>query len=197
MAVASFVSPLLVCAWAGVSYLARPGGWKQKVLPISIFGNLVFFAVLILGYFASKSPSVSPLEDIIVSEGLTRRPPGPLFFCEAPPGSELRRISPNVIYVAFDGLVRTGFEFADADMIALEEVSIFDAQGRPWIAARLKDGRTIFNRYARSSDTDPVSTLIDRDGDAVPEEMVNWAHQLSFEQAREFEWRRMVPSDSP
>lgn len=162
-----------------------PGRWLQKVLACSICGNLVFFFLLSLGYYLDVTEHAE-----LVAPDCARRDEGVLYFCEAPFESELARIVPNTIYVVSDGVHRAGFELVSEDLSVLKEIAVMDAQGRPWINASLEDGNLIYNRYADDTETDPVTSWIDKDGDGIPNEMINWKLEARFEPKQELTWRR-------
>lgn len=165
-----------------------PGRWLHKLFACSIFGNLLFIFLLILVY------NITLLESkALVAPDCVRSDGSPLLLCKAPIESELVRISPNTIYVAFDGVHRAVFEFASEDMDALKEITITDNHGRPWISASLEDGRMIYNQYLDNEKTDPEMSLIDKDGDGFPDSMVNWEQGVRYEPDRSLTWHRIDP----
>jgi hypothetical protein len=162
-----------------------PGRWLHKGLACSICGNLLFLFLVTLGYYLDVAEHTE-----LVAPDCARRAEGVLYFCEAPFESELARIAPNTIYVVSDGVHRAGFEFVSEDMSVLKEIAVMDTQGRPWINARLDDGTLIYNRYADDAAIDPVTTWIDKDGDGIPNAMVNWKLEARFEPKQKLTWRR-------
>ncbi len=187
----TWIHPLFGVYWGVFRILVRPGRWVQKLMAFSICGNLLFVAVLVLGYYEEKTQERGshPDDSLLVAAECVERPPGPLHFCQALRGSELGRIVPDAVYVASHGLVRARFEFTDEGLTALREVTLCDNLGRPWIDANLQDGSFIYTRYTDDVQTDPQVSLMDKDGDGIPDMLVEWELQLSFEPDQELTWR--------
>lgn len=187
LAAITWIHPLFGMCWI----LVRPGRWMQKLVGFSICGNLLFLAVLVLGYYEEKKEKHRgrPEGDTLVAPECVERSLGPLHFCEAPSQSELARIVPDAVYVASDGLVRARFEFTDETLTMLKEVTLCDNLGRPWIDANLQDGSFIYSRYKDDVQIDPQFSLMDKNADGIPDMMVNWELQSSFEPDQELTWR--------
>jgi len=186
LATVSFFSPVVAVAWASTQ-LFGPGRWKRKLIALSVSGNCLFVVVLIVGYYETVNPDQRG--GALVAPDCVERSQGPLMFCEAPSQSELIRIVPNAIYVAFGGLHRARFEFADENFGVLTEVTLCDRYGRPWIDAHLEDGTFIYSRYADDEQVDPDVSLMDRDRDGVPDKMVDWVRGQAFESLEGITWR--------
>lgn len=196
----AWLSPVLAVVWGALRALRQPGRRKDKVFALSVFGNLLFVIVLLLGYLASRyDDQVQHTEgddaQIVVSPDLVRRARGPLELCEALPGSERAVTYPNAIYTASLGLIRARFEFADEQMAVLREVTIADKLGRPWIDASLDDGKVIWHRYAYEHDLESEISLMDENGDGVPDVMINWKTRETYKPEHEVSWQRVTTSD--
>lgn len=183
LAVVTWIHPLFGACWA---VIFGPGRWLHKVLACSVCGNLLFLFVLILAYYLDITEHAE-----LVAPDCARRAESVLYFCEAPFESELARIAPNTIYVVSDGVHRARFEFVSEDMSVLKEIAIMDDHGRPWISASLEKGSLIYNRYPDNVKTDSEVSLIDKDGDGIPDLMVNWELEASFEPEQNLTWRRI------
>lgn len=196
----AWLSPALAVVWGALRALRQPGRRKDKVLALSVFGNLLFVIVLLLGYLASRyDDQVHRPEgggaQIVVPPDLVHRARGPLEFCEAHPGSERAVRYPNAIYAASLGLIRARFEFADEQMGVLREVTIADKLGRPWIDASLDDGKVIWHRYAGEHDLESEISLMDENGDGIPDVMINWKTRETYRPEHEVPWQRVATSD--
>ncbi|MCP4591168.1 MAG: hypothetical protein GY842_10510 [bacterium] len=190
LAALMWIAPLPGMCWVGLRVLFCRGRWLHKFLVLSVCGNLVFAMGLFLafteednpqGFYPSQEGTLAGFEFIRCSEG-------PLWFCRTSEGSELDQALPNTVYVAFAGLIRARFEFVDEKMNALREVTVSDQFGRPWVDVNLTDQNLIYSRYTAEQQTDPEVSLRDKDGDGIPDMMVNWQSQESFERKEELEW---------
>lgn len=197
LAVISFVSPVVAIIWAGRK-LVRGPGWGPKLVGLSILGNLLFVLVLIVGYFEASNPEDSGKANsgALVAPECIKRSQEPLLFCAPAAESELNTLVPNAIYVAFDGPVRARFEFTDETLSFLEEVTLSDQYGRPWIDANLEDGSLIYSRYGHDDQLDPEVSLRDRDGDGIPDLMIDWKTGTRFRAEQELQWREIVPKEN-
>lgn len=169
-----------------------PGRWLHKALACSVCGNLLFLFVLALGYYLDNEGELDKVakDAELVAPDCIRRSERMLYFCEAPPDSELARLAPNVIYVASDGVHRARFEFVSGDMRHLKEIGVMDSHGRPWVNASLEDGSLIYNRYLDDIESNPEFSLIDKDRDGIPDRKVKWNPPESFEPQQRLTWRR-------
>lgn len=183
LSVVAWIRALFGACWTMVF---GPGRWAHKALACSICGNLLFVSLVTLGYYLDVAEHTE-----LVAPDCARRAEGVLYFCEAPFESELARIAPNTIYVVSDGVHRAGFEFVSEDMGVLKGIAVMDTQGRPWISASLKEGSLIYNRYPDNVKTHSEVSLIDKDRDGVPDLMVNWELEVSFEPEQNLTWRRI------
>jgi len=161
---------------------------------LSVLGNILFVLVLILGYLESNKPTAGEFgEDVIpLTPDLVQRAQGPLYFGEAAAHSELAEMLPNAIYVVSDRTVRARFEFVDQKMSEVSELTVFDKYGRPWINADLDEGKMIYSRYTGEYQSDVPVSLLDDDGDGIPDVMVDWNSKTSFVPLQEFSWTPMV-----
>ena len=193
----AWLVPVFAVCWAGIKVLTTPGRWKEKILAVSICGNVLFVVALIMGFYFEEEDQRVDGEgvEIIVAPDLVRRPQAPLYFCEARSDSELAEIIPNATYVASEGMIRARFEFVDEEMDTLREVTLFDRYGRPWIDASLEDGKVVYSRYLDGACADPPVSLLDEDADGVPDKMIDWQSHLSFQAAQELEWVPIEPSN--
>ena len=196
LAVISFVSPVGAIIWAGRN-LVRGPRWGPKLFGLSILGNLLFVLVLIVAYFEASNPEDSGKANsgALVAPECIKRSQEPLLFCAPAAESELNTLVPNAIYVAFDGLVRARFEFTDETLSFLEEVTLSDQYGRPWIDANLEDGSFIYSRYGHDDQLDPEVSLRDRDGDGIPDLMIDWKTGTRFRPEQDMHWREIVPKE--
>ncbi len=186
----SFVSPLVAMVWGFLKGFG-PGRWGPKLIALSIFGNVLFVLVLILGYYVSEASPPSPEEEAgLLGPDFVPCLDAPLHFVKATPESAMGSVSPHCIYVSFHGIVRARFEFADGAMDTLKEVQLTDKYGRPWINARLGDGKLHYTRYYDEKGTaDGDVTLIDEDGDGIPDVMIDWQQEARFEREQDLTWR--------
>ncbi len=193
----AFFSPLIAsCYGVGKVVLGQQGA-KRRLFVLSVSANLLFglflLLVFIVGYTDEHEGEGEQLKGEVagrlVAAHCSQRPQGPLVFCEAVSGSELARLAPNTIYVASEGLIRARFEFDSQDLEALTEVSISDRHGRLWIDVDLVDGTMIYSRYTDDLRIEPNMGMMDRDGDGIPDTMMNWDTETRFEPVREFVWR--------
>ena len=188
----SWFSPLIAIEW-GFLRLMRFAGWKRALIILSAFGNLLFASVLVIGYLESANPC-NPIECNVgepVASDCIQRCRGPLRFCEHPPESDLSSALPNSIYVASTGTIRARFQFADEELISITDVMLCDGFGRPWIEVNIEDGSMIYSRYADDVAADPTVSLRDKDGDGIPDIMINWELTTSFERDQNLSWRRI------
>lgn len=192
LTVLSFFSPVIAMAFASAK-LFRHVGARRGLIALSVFFNVFFVVAMIAGSYDVETGARHLRTETgdLVGPRCEQVPPGPLVFCESPPQDELTRIVPNAIYVAFGGRIRARFEFADESLRALREVTLSDSQGRPWIDANLEDGTLVFSRYSEESQIDPDASLIDRDGDGVPDKMVDWVRGESFERSEDIIWHSL------
>lgn len=187
--------PVVSVGWGILKVLFGPGRWRPKLIALSIFGNMLFVFVVILGYYVSEAYPPSPEEEAaLVGPDFVPCVNAPLDFVEARRESELARALPNVIYAAFDGNIRATFEFVDGTMKTLKEVGLSDKYGRPWMTVNLDNEKLVYTRYrdeegAVAGDV----TLVDEDGDGIPDVMVNWDSQTRFKREEELKWRRTHP----
>lgn len=196
LAAMSFVSPVVAIAWSAVRLL-ESRRWGRKLIALSVLGNVLFVGVLIIGYYESINPDPNGRIETgeLVAPECIQRSQGPLLLCVSPPESELTEHVPNAIYVAFEGLHRARFEFTDESMRVLRETTLCDKYGRPWIDANLEDGTVIISRYTDAEQIDPAVSLMDRDGDGVPDRMVDWVRGEGFERVHDIAWRPLEKSD--
>lgn len=179
-----WVWPPLGVFWGVLAVFFGPGKWKYRLFAVSVAGNVLFVFVLTLGYLATEADShgiLSPTETELVAPECVECTQDALRFCQAPRDSELARIVPHAVYVAFDGRMTARFEFVDERLDRLREVTISDEHGRPWIDAELATGRVIYSRYGEPHAQDPTESLIDEDGDGVPDAKVDWVLGQKFE----------------
>jgi hypothetical protein len=197
-AAVAWLVPFFAVCWAAIRVLGTPGRWKEKTLAVSISGNVLFVVALIMGYYIEEGDQRVDGEgvEVIVVPHLVRCPQGPLYFCGARSDSELAEVFPNTTYVASEGMVRARFEFLDERMERLTEVTLFDRYGRPWIEASLEDGTVIYSRYPTAQSVEPEVSLRDESADGIPDKMINWRLQRSFERAHETEWRALGPDET-
>ncbi len=198
LALVSVLAPPLAILWAGFKCLFGPATLKNKILAISICGNILFASLMIWAYVLTLTESSLAPEEIDMGQGikLAKDTGVPLAFYVAPEASELGQIVSHAIYLGLHGTIRAWVKFANEDMAVLKTISICDARGRPWMSANLDDGSLIYYRYADSTSSNHVVSLLDRDGDGIPEEMMDWEQNVKYELAREPEWVRSAPTNS-
>ncbi len=190
----SWLAPIFVMFWAPFRLVAvaRVQGRVRTILAFSLAGNFLFVLVLVLGYYESTRPEpggATRAGELVAPECI-ECPGDPFRFCQAPPGSELARIIPNAIYVASADVHRVRFEFSDTQLGSLVEVTLSDAVGRPWIDANLEDGTVIYSRYSSQDQLEPEVSLLDEDGDGIPDVMMDWALQQRYQREGELLWVR-------
>ena len=190
--VATFFLPNIGILWLGRVLLTRRN-WRKKLIGMSICGNLLFVAALVVGYLEERAEQDSGYirEGTILATDCVACQQGRLAFCKAPPESDLGSALPNSWYVASDGLHRASFAFSEDDPTTLKEVSVFDRLGRTWITANLQNGTLHYERFTADSQTIPPTGWLDKDGDGIPEIMVNWELGQSFERENRLTWRRI------
>ena len=175
--------PAVAMGWGGLKLLFGPGRWRSKLVALSIFGNVLFVFVMVLGYYVSQASPRSPEEEVsLLGAEFIPCVNAPLHFVEAHPQSEMGRALENSVYVSFNGIIRARFEFTDGVMDTLKEVQLSDNYGRPWIRAPLETGKLFYTRYyGEKSTTDGDVTLVDEDGDGIPDVMIDWELPATFE----------------
>jgi len=193
---ASWVSPVIAGLGAILAHATHARGRKNAVLTLSLAGNVLFISVLTVGYYHGRqrgptgegSPLAAP-------SGFVPHTQGPLHFCM--PSSEATR-PPSLghdIFIASEGVIRARFEFADAGMSRLREVTVSDAYGRPWVSANLEDGSMILEKYGSLEGTEPQMGLRDKDGDGMWDIMIDWEKGQSFKRASDILWARFSEED--
>lgn len=185
-----WLAPVGIILWAPVRLVASIDGWTRRILVLSLAGNALFVSVLILGYYESARSSSEGglLLDRQVAPRCFEYLGDQFQFCRGAPGSEFERIVPNAIYVASDGIIRARFEFSNASLSSLSEVTLSDAVGRPWIDANLDDGKVVYSRYSSENGGDPESSLLDEDGDGIPDVKIDWIVHKRFRRDGELLW---------
>ncbi len=175
--------PAIAMGWGGLKVLFGPGRWRSKLIALSIFGNVLFVFVMVLGYYVSQASPRSPEEEVaLLGTQFIPCVNAPLHFVEAHPQSELRSALEHSVYVSFNGSIRTRFDFTDGVMDTLKEVQLFDKYGRPWISAPLEAGKLSFTRYYdEKSTTDGDVTLVDEDRDGMPDVLIDWEIPARYE----------------
>jgi len=109
-------------------------------------------------------------------------------FCCAYPGSDLARKLPDDLYLVRNGTTWVTLRQTEDDRRTLYEVTIADAQGRPWITANLQDGSFYYNWYRDAAARDPELSISDDDGDGIPDKMVNWCEQRGYSRTGGVQW---------
>jgi len=183
--------PAVAMGWGILKVLFGPGRWGSKLIALSIFGNVLFVFVMVLGYYVSQASPRSPEEEVsLLGTEFIPCANAPLHFVEAHPQSELRSALEHSVYASFHGIIRARFEFTDGVMDTLKEVQLYDHDGRPWIRAPLETGKLFYTRYHNEkSSTEGDVTLIDEDGDGIPDVMIDWHQEARFEREQELTWR--------
>ncbi len=183
--------PAVAMGWGILKVLFGPGRWGPKLITLSIFGNVLFVFVLILGYYVSEADRGSAEEEAaLLGPDFVPCLDAPLHFVEARPESELGSMSLHHVYLSFRGIIRANFEFVDGEMDTLKKVQVSDKYGRlDWISARLEDGKLYYTRYHGDKGAEGDVTLIDEDGDGIPDVMIDWNLRARFEREQELTWR--------
>lgn len=191
--------PAVAMGWGILKVLFGPGRWAPRLVALSIFGNVLFVLVVILGYYVSEACPPSPEEELgLLGPDYVQGLDAPLHFVKATPESAMGSVSPHSIYVSFHGIIRARFEFADGAMDTLKEVQLSDKYGRPWINACLGDGKLYYTQYYDEKGTaDGDVTLIDEDGDGIPDVMIDWNLMARFEREQELTWRLVKKVEWP
>lgn len=184
--------PVVAMGWGFLKVLFARGRWAHKLIALSICGNVLFVVVLILAYFVGSKADRGSAEEEAALLGPDFVPclDAPLHFVKARPESELGSVSLHHVYLSFRGIIRANFEFVDGEMDTLKKVQVSDKYGRlDWISARLEDGKLYYTRYHGDKGAEGDVTLIDEDGDGIPDVMIDWNLRARFEREQELTWR--------
>lgn len=169
---------------------------KYTFIGLTLLGIAFLIGLGIFVFLRPKPPEVQwssavsiPIDEVVEVKD------GPLTFRRAVTESELDRFMPNTIY-AFEGsLVRARFEYDTPALTRITHITVYDRQGRPWISANLDDSSVFIEKYRSEHDVDSSESLLDRDGDGVPDKRVDYCTLTAYERSGAISWREIKKTE--
>jgi len=145
---------------------------RRRTFPV-----LVVLAVVIVGTVANVYILRRYAYPTTVPDGFVHVP-GDMGFVTWAPESEMNEVEPDTLYAVVNGHIVGRFQFESPDYRLLRSSALSDVQHRPWIFLDHENGSYTVNVYpesAASTSTTPTSTLMDTNGNGIPDRKEEWS----------------------
>lgn len=165
--------------------------WRILVFSLSLLLNVLFGVVLFVAYYEANYSQLLPrnrniraLDDLVPAEDV------PISFFRAMAGSALDQETPNSVYLISEGRLCASFGYESPDLTGLATASLSDTRGRTWIMVDHRDKSVSVDLYLTDFES-PSESLLDRDGDGIPDTRIDWSTSIGYTRDSPIQWREL------